>query len=224
MRTILTACIIVMSAIVTTPTSARAEDSHSPETRTRWAHTGWTARIGTSVGYSDIAKERWSTLGGQVAVGYRLGAIALEAEYERNKLLHYTGLGNDLSGGLKRFGASARYFAPRFGASRGGKSSFFLFVDASVGKQRGTLEGQSFQRSDYGGGMGILLDHLIDAPDVGMRRLGWQLGWRITGTPRASSAMARIVCISNTPCPPPSDPRSRVDVGLALGSSLTMSW
>ncbi len=230
MRTILTpwqrglgALAVVLGAMTTQPMKVCAENSHATDSAT-WPLATWTARVGTSVGYTDIAKQRWSTLGAQVAVGYRVGPLAVEGEYESNKLLYYTGLDNDLRGGMRRIGLSARFFAMAFGTSRRGKSHFRLFVDAAAGKQMGVLEGRSFERRDYGGGMGLLLDHLIGRPDLGIERLGWQLGWRVTGTPRASNAMARVVCIAQTPCPPPSNPDSQVDIGLALGSSLMLSW
>lgn len=227
MRTILVACFVAMSALVTLPNHARAEDSHSSETprdTSGWRYSGWTTRLGTSVGYSDIAKQRWSTLGAQLGVGYRFGPFAIEGEYETNQLLYYTGLDNDLRGSMKRLGGSARFYFLRFGALGGGNSHFLLFVDAAVGTQRGTLEGRAFARNDYGTGMGLLLDHRVNRADIGVRRIGWHLGWRMTGTPRASEAMARIVC-QGSPCPmTPSEPESDVDVGLALGSSLSLSW
>lgn len=215
-----------MGVVGTAPTLARAEDSHSAPLweNSEWGYSGWTARAGSSVGYSDIAKERWTTLGAQLGVGYRLGPIAIEAEYETNKLLYYTGLDNDLRGQMKRLGASARFYFMRLRATSSGRSHFLLFVDAAVGTQRGTLEGLAFARNDLGGGMGLLLDHRVNRPDLGLDRVGWHLGWRITGTPRANQAMARVVCKGKT-CPMPVRPtESDVDVGLALGSSLSLSW
>lgn len=227
MRTILATCFLAMSALVTLPSLARAEDSQSltaPRDTTDWRYSGWTTRLGSSVGYSDIAKQRWSTLGAQLGVGYRFGPLAIEAEYETNQLLYYTGLDNDLRGSMKRLGASARFYFLRIGALSGGKSHLLLFVDAALGTQRGILEGQAFSRHDYGSGMGLLLDHRVGWKNAGVRRIGWHLGWRVTGTPRASEAMARIVC-KGGPCPTaPMQPESDVDVGLALGSSLSLSW
>ncbi len=226
MRTILTACFAVMSVFVTGSSLARAEDSHSLTSNesSGWHYSGWTTRLGSSVGYSDIAKQRWSTLGAQLGVGYRLGPLAVEAEYETNQLLYYTGLDNDLRGGMKRLGASARFYFLRLGALSGGRSHLLLFVDAAVGTQRGSLEGRGFARHDYGSGMGLLLDHQVRRPDIGVQRIGWHLGWRVTGTPRASEAMARIVC-KGSKCPmTPVQPESTIDVGLALGSSLSLSW
>ncbi len=216
-----------MGAYVTQPSTARADDSHSPrirDTPSDWQYTGWTARFGSSVGYADIAKQRWSTLGAQLGVGYRLGPLAIEGEYETNQLLYYTGLDNDLRGGMKRLGASARFYVARIGALSGRRSHMLLFADAAIGTQRGTLEGLSFSRNDYGGGLGLLLDHRITREDLGLTRLGWHLGWRVTGTPVAREAMARVIC-KGGPCPAPKDPTaSNVDVGLALGSSLSLSW
>ncbi len=224
--------LLVLGGIGTGSSSARADDSRPHTGRTNEKDTryssnldsGWIARVGTSVGYSDIAKERWSTLGAQVAVGYRLGPLAIEAEFERNRLLYYTGLSNELRGGMKRLGMSTRFYFMRLGKWSGGKSEMLLFVDAAMGMQRGTLEGVEFSRNDYGTGVGWLLNHRVSRPGASVRHVGWHLGWRITGTPRASEAMARVVC-KHKRCPmPPATPRSEVDVGLVLGSSLLLSW
>jgi len=219
-----------VGALVTNTRLARADNSQSPlddaqlRENSEWHHSGWTARIGSSVGYSDIAKERWSTLGAQLGIGYRLGPLAIEGEYENNHLLYYTGLGNKLSGDMKRLGISTRFYFMSLGHLRSKRSHFRFFVDAAVGTQRGTLEGVGFSRPDYGGGMGWLLEHEVGDPGSGVRRIGWHLGWRITGTPRASEAMAFVVC-RGKPCPMPlPTSTSTVDIGLALGSSLSLSW
>ncbi len=209
---------VLTSALVT---EARAEVSHSADD-VKLAT--FTARAGSSVGYADVAKQRWSTLGAQVAIGYRIGPLAVEGEYETNKLLYYTGLDNDLRGGVRRIGVSARFYALAFNASRNRRSHIRLFVDAAIGKQFGILEGRRFERRDAGGGMGILVDHRVARPDLGIQRLGWQLGWRVTGTPRADNSMARIVCIAQQPCALPPESDGDIDMALALGSSLMLSW
>ncbi len=223
-------CLVLLGAIGTGEGVARAEESHPPRIRdgdryNSQTHSGWTARVGTSVGYSDIAKERWSTLGAQVAIGYRLGPLAIEAEFERNRLLYYTGLDNELRGEMKRWGMSARFYFMQLGQWSAGKSQMLLFVDGAIGTQHGILEGRGFSRNDIGGGMGWLLEHRVDRPDVGVQRVGWHLGWRITGTPRASDDMARVVCKGKScTMPPPTTLESKVDMGLVLGSSLALSW
>lgn len=210
---------LVVCFLATTATEARGENSQWKDAA------GATARAGTSVGFSEVAQERWSTLGGHVAMGYRLGPLSVEGEYENSKLLYYTGLRNTLRGRQKRIGAALRLYFLRVGRLSGGNSHLLLFADAAVGYQRGALDGVGFARSDYGSGFGWLLDHEVEHEEAGLQKIGWHFGWRLTGAARESEAMARIVC--GTKCPThdsnPSEFRA-VDLGLAVSSSLTLSW
>jgi hypothetical protein len=196
----------------TTTEMARGEDSRSDH--------GLTARTGTSVGYSDVANARWTTLGGHVAAGYRLGSLALEGEYERSKLLFYTGLQNRRIGEHKRFGASLRWYFARIGRPNG-NTLLLLFGEADAGWQRGQLEGVDFSRRDYGGGFGWLLDHKVRRADHGLDSIGWHFGWRITNSSRPSDAMARVVCGKHCMDLPVPD---SIDLGMTLSSSLSLNW
>ncbi len=207
---------MAVCVLATTSSSARAEDSQG-------SLTGTIARAGTSVGFSELAHHRWSTLGGQVALGYRVGRLAIEGDYENTKLLYYTGLENDLRGQVKRIGLNLRFYFLRIGRLSNGRSQVLLFADLSSGLQRGTLEGVGFGRSDAGGGMGWLFEHNVGPPGGGIERVGWHFGWRFVGTSKPTEAMARVVC--GKKCPVGPMPMSDdIDLGLSVDSSLSLRW
>lgn len=192
---------------------ARADDSRS---------SGLIARTGTSVGYSDVSKARWATIGGHVAVGYRLGPFALEAEYERSKLLFYTGLTNREIGDHKRFGANLRWYFARVARLSGGRTHVSLFGEAGAGLQRGALAGLGFSRRDVSGGFGWLLDHKVRQKRNRLESIGWHVGWRLTNSSRPNEAMARVVCGKHCPMDQPLP--DTTDLGLTFSSSLSVTW
>ncbi len=214
-HTISATCALLLCLLATPTSTAWADDS-------RWSDDGITARVGTSVGYSDVADSRWSTLGGHVAVGYRVGGIAVEGEYERNKLLMYTGLGNRRVGEHKRFGANLRYYFANLGNHSNGRSKILLFGETSAGWQRGRLADTPFDRKDYGLGFGWLLNHKVEGVANRLQSVGWHVGWRITNSTRPSDDMARIVCGKH--CPMDEPPADSVDIGLSMSSSLSLRW
>jgi hypothetical protein len=195
--------------------SARADDSQFDDD-------GLIARTGTSVGYSDVSRSRWSTIGGHIAAGYRLGPFALEGEYERSKLLFYTGLTNRSIGDHKRFGASLRWYFARVARLSSGSTRLLLFGEAGAGLQRGSLEGIDFSRRDLSGGFGYLLDHKVRRSKNRLDSIGWHVGWRLTNSSRPNEAMARIVCGKHCPMDLPLP--DTTDLGMTFSSSLSMSW
>ncbi len=214
-HTILTTCALLMCLLATLTSEARAQES-------RWPTDGVTTRIGTTVGYSDVANSRWSTIGGHVAVGYRIGKVALEGEYQRSKLLQYNGLTNRNIGDHKRFGANLRlYFANlRAGASK--RTRMLLFGEGSLGWQRGQLSNVDFSRKDYGLGFGWLLNHRVKNSNQGLDSIGWHVGWRLTNSTRANDAMARVVCGKR--CPMEQPVPDTIDLGLTMSSSISLRW
>lgn len=208
--------VVVTCLLLTVESPVRADDS-------RWGYTGATARAGTSVGFSELAGHRWSTLGGHIAAGYRFGALAIETEYEESSLLYHTGHDNLLRGNLGRLGTQARLYFARLHPFSESTSHFLLFADVTLGRQRGRLEGEAFARSDYGVGAGWLLDHEVQRPGT-VRRVAWHFGWRFTGAERAAQAMARVVCGKKCPSPMTSPQPRPVDLSLAVSSSLVLSW
>jgi hypothetical protein len=208
-------CALVLCLLATPIQSASADNS-------RWSEKGLTARAGTSVGHSEVANARWSTLGGHVAVGYQLGPFTLEGEYERNQLLHYTGRSNRTVGEHKRFGANARFYFANVANQDHGKTKILLFGEGSLGWQRGRLADTEFERKDQGVGFGWLLDHKVRRLDNRLKSVGWHVGWRITNSTRPNEAMARMVCGKHCPMEEPLP--DTVDIGLTMSSSLSLHW
>lgn len=215
---ILGVCAAALCLLTTTSSPARADGSQEG-----LAQGGAIARAGTSVGFAELAQHRWSTLGGHIAIGYRLGRLAIEGDYENSKLLYYTGLDNQLRGQLKRVGVNLRYYVLRIGQLSDGNSQVLVFADLATGRQRGVLEGIGFERSDLGGGFGWLFEHEVERPGIGIEQVGWHFGWRMVGTSKPSEAMARVIC--GKKCPTGPMPMSdETDLGLSVNSSLSLRW
>lgn len=210
---------MALCLLTTGSSPARADDSQDGDLATG----GAIARAGTSVGFAELAQHRWSTLGGHLALGYRLGRFAIEGDYENNKLLYYTGLDNQLRGQVKRIGINLRFYFLRIGRLSDGNSQVLVFADLASGRQRGTLEGVGFARKDLGGGFGWLFEHKVEPAGVGIERIGWHFGWRMVGTSKPSEAMARVIC--GVKCPTGPMPMSdETDLGLSVNSSLSLRW
>lgn len=209
---------IALCLLTTDARIARADDSQTPSTPS-----GVVARAGSSVGFSELAQHRWTTIGGHLAIGYRVGRLVLEGEYETSKLLYYTGFDNQLRGQVKRLGANLRFYFMRIGWLSSARSEVLVFADLTAGLQRGTLEGAGFERSDMGWGFGWLFEHKLENPGTGIRELGWHFGWRMVGTSRPSQAMARVICEKKCPIGPiPMSDKN--DLGLSLSSSFSLRW
>ena len=214
-HTILATCALLMCLTATSPPEASADDS-------RWPTDGLTTRIGSTVGYSDVARSRWSTLGAHVAVGYRIGPLTLEGEYERSKLLHFDGYSNRNIGDQKRFGANLRLYFANLKAGTSKRTRMLLFGEGSAGWQRGQLNEINFSRKDYGVGFGWLLNHRVKNSHQRLDSIGWHVGWRLTNSTRPNEAMARVVCGKHCPMEEPLP--DTVDLGLTMSSSLSLRW
>jgi hypothetical protein len=155
-------------------------------------------------------------------VGYRLGPLAVEGEYEHSKLLFYTGLANRDTGDYKRFGANLRWYFANLGSGQGKRTRILLFGEGTMGWQRGQLSEIDFARKDYGLGFGWLLNHKVKNSAQRLDSIGWHVGWRITNSSRPPEATARIVCGKH--CPMETPLPDTADVGLTMGSSLSLRW
>lgn len=215
LHTISTTCALLLCLSATSTQSASADDS-------RWQDDGLTARAGSNVGYSDVANSRWSTIGGHVAAGYRLGSFALEGEYERSKLLFYTGLTNRSIGDHKRFGVNLRWYFASLSSGRSKRTRVLLFGEGSRGWQRGNLEEVDFSRKDYGAGFGWLLNHKVRRSRQRLESIGWHVGWRLTNSTRPAEATARLVCGKHCPMEQPLP--DTADLGLTMSSSISLRW
>lgn len=198
----------------------RADPARSPGS-------GPVARAGTAVGFSQLGDATVSTLGGQVALGYRLGPFALEAEYEYLTMLEYLedeGT-NDYRGDLDRLGVSGRLFVARLARTGDPDSVLRLFVEGGVGLQRGRwATGDRFERNDASAGGGWLLDHRMSSRRGGLpfRSIGWHFGWRLSGSRTDGDSL--VLLTSCKKCRPPMPAEADIDLGLLVTCALSASW
>ena len=188
---------------------------------------GAVARAGTAVGFSEIGDRTISTLGGQIAIGYRLGPVQLDVEYEDLAMLQIL---DDRSrnlnrGALFRVGVTGRVFILRLGSRRPDpRSAFRLYLEGGAGRQRGKWStGEEFDRTDASAGGGWLLEHRL-APGGTFRTIGWQFGWRASGArPDGENVFLRQTPCKGKACPPPM-PGPDVDLSLLVTCSIAATW
>jgi hypothetical protein len=210
--------------LFTGPLAARAEPQ-------QWPQAGPTVRAGTAVGFSEIGGRSVSTLGGQLAIGFRIGRLAVDAEYESLAMLQYLDeLGeNTTRGRIDRLGLTGRLFALRIGGHRPDPSSVLrLYLEGGAGLQSGRWSsGERFRRNDISAGGGWLLDHRSRRRRAGLplQSIGWQLGWRLSAA-RADgeSVFARSRCAKCPPSRSPPMPGPATDLALLVTCSMTGAW
>ena len=221
-RTAAPLCVMVW-LLFTGISPARAEPA-------RWPRSGPVARFGSAVGFSEIGDRSVSTLGGQIALGYRLGPFVLDAEYEKLAMLHYLeDLGTNIGlGDLSRIGVSGRLFVLHLG--RGGpeaSSLFQIYVEGGAGRQSGRWSnGDEFDRDDVSAGTGFVLDHRFRPRHRGLpfQSIGWQLGWRMTAARADGDSVFLAQSCKGKKCRPPPMPRADVDLGLLVTCAMTAAW
>ncbi|HWM87989.1 MAG TPA: hypothetical protein VNO33_19175 [Kofleriaceae bacterium] len=203
--------------------SARAEPR-------QWPASGAVARAGTAVGFSEIGHRSVSTLGGQIAIGYRLGPFVLDAEYESLAMLKYVEDAgeNDDRGDLYRVGVTGRMFVLRVGRHRPDPSSLLrLYVEAGMGRQSARWStGEDFDRSDVSAGAGWLLDHRMRWRERGLpfSSIGWQFGWRLSAARADGEDVVLRGTCKGKGCRPPPMPGPETDLGLLVTCSMTLGW
>ena len=184
------------------------------------SRTGPVLRFGSAVGFSEIRDQSVPTLGGQVALGYRLGPLVLGAEYERLALLKYIeDLGGNISlGGLRRMGVSGRLVVLHIGRGEV-DPPILLYVEGGAGRQSGRWStGREFSRNDVSAGTGVLLG------GQPFHSVGWQLGWRMTAARADGESVFLAQSCKGKSCAPPPAPRTGVDLGLVVTCAMTAAW
>lgn len=198
---------------------------------------GTAARLGSVAGFllgdgSDVF-----VLGATTAVGYRFNRLTLEAELDY-LTLQAQGAGTRIGDG-ERLGAVARFDVVRLGPRWVGKNSLLaMYVEAGAavawnhwytpsGTERSRDVPADTKRLESQAGFGLMLDHRLEKPIGFPHRIGWLLGWRITGAPEA--ATLSTVCRGSTSCrvvePMPEAARDRfVTRSLLFQSSLFATW
>lgn len=196
----------------------------------RWPGSGATARVGTAVGFSQLGEQNVTTLGGEVAIGYRLGLLVLEAQYSGLSMLEYIEErgGNSHRGELARYGVAGRFFFATL--SRPGEidpdSVFRLYLELGAGRQHGRWSsGDSFARNDVALGAGWLLEHRVRPRPGGLplSSVGWHFGWQLdtSRTDRVELATERTTCKS---CGPPMPGARDLDASLMVSCALVATW
>ena len=223
MRKLATLAILVMPSVCATFTALQLCHAEPPPSDSRW---GASFRAGTIVGHTQVSGEKLTTLGLEVGLGYNLGRFSIEGEYDSGRLLHKTGNGNTQRGELDRLGVNARFAFARLARAIEPDSMLRLFVEVGAGTQHAELtSGDSFWRRDTSVGGGWILDHRGQRPMRVFNHVGWQFGWRVTATPKASqTATARLSCRSTGGGCPDMEFGPGHDIGLTVSSSISFAW
>jgi len=206
-----------------TPGPARADPA-------RWPGSGPTARLGSAVGFSQLGDQTVTTLGGEVALGYRLGPLVLEAAYDRLDMLQYIADrgSNAYRGDLTRYGVAARYYFLTL--ARPGEvdpdSVLRLYAELGAGRQHGRWSsGDAFGRNDLALGAGWLLEHRMRPRPGGLpfQSIGWHFGWQLdtSRTDRIELVTERTTCKT---CGPPMPVRRDLDASLIVSCALVAAW
>lgn len=207
----------------------RADEAQSvatgPEVRQTPAW-GPTVRVGTIVGFTEVATERLSLLGGQVAVGYRLGPVELEADYESASILELDDQrsANNERGERTRVGVSARLYVGRIGGRGSSRSLLRFFAEAGLGQQELEVDERRRSRNDAALGGGWLLDHRFRRRHRGLPfdYVGWHFGWRLAASKAGPAAVA--LCPASTCKRPPTPAETSPPLSLTVASSLSLRW
>lgn len=183
---------------------------------------GVTLRAGSVAGYTQLRGEEVTTVGVQLAVGYQLGPLAVEAEHERGLLLEEKA--GTRRGSVSRSAVNLRLYPltlHRFPS----RSMLRVYVEAGGGRSAGDFAtGDPFSRLDSSAGAGLLLDHrALSSGRGGVRFAGWHLGWSLRGSEVAEMSPTLARCKGKPGCQP--GPAARpVDVSLMVTSSLSFNW
>jgi hypothetical protein len=200
--------------------------------------TGTEVRVGSLVGIMAVDGTEYTGLGGIVAAGHRWGRLALDAEYGYMEItekgpspLHY--------GTTHSLGVNARFEVIRLGSRVVGPNSMAaLYVEASLARQLRIADQPSplemkphlfpsGQSNLVSGGFGVMFDHRLEQPRGFPNRVGWQLGWRVIGSPRPEPNT--YTTCRGAECTAASRSTGMGDIGLGetsleLSSSIAFTW
>lgn len=205
------------------------EDPYAPH------HTsGSEARVGSAVGFLYHEPIDVTALGGNAAIGYRLGRFTLEAEYTYLSF-QVKGPDNTRLGAGHRLAVLGRFDVMRFGPRIVGENSLLsLYVEGGAGTawnhwykpsygEASRLVPVDTRRPEGQVGFGIALDHRLQEPIGFPHRVGWFLGWRMAMSPH--QPMAGSICRGVT-CRPVEmmDEDRLVDRSMLFQSSLAFTF
>jgi len=193
----------------------------------RWPGSGPGVRAGTAVGFSQLGDQTVTTLGGELGLGYRIGRLTLEAQYDGLHLLEYVADrgSNAYRGELARYGVAARVFFLDLGGGADADWMWRLYAEIGAGRQLGRWSsGDQFARNDLATGAGWLLEHRMRPRPGGLpfRSFGWHFGWQLetARTGRVQLVAERTTCKT---CGPPMPGRD-LDASLVVSCAFLAAW
>jgi hypothetical protein len=217
----------------------------SPVTHKNWVDDPYTPhvtdghllRFGTAVGPVRVDDRHYTGIGPTIAFGHRQGRFSFDGEFTE-LLLQAPGTGSIELGAAHQFAAIARFEPLRFGPHMvGGNSLLSIYGEGGLVRtiyqyfQPSLSEApravpQNNSRSQVEVGMGLLLDHRLEQPLGFPNRIGWQLGWRLVTSPRATRD-TMVACRGCIAAPVPAASSQHVDTydtEMLLTSTLDFTW
>lgn len=198
--------------------------------------TGPNLRMGSAVGWIIHDEKQYTVLGPELAFGPRFGRFTLEATYLFGQLSE-PGPSTYVYGYVNRLGLMGRADVLRFGPHTVGPNSMLaLYLEGGMARQsyhwyRPDAGEQLMRqvpvdaaRSTAVVGFGLNLDHRLEQPAGFPSRIGWQLGWQLTTSPRGD--MSPTVECRGTECiaGPVSTGRQARDTSLLVTSTIAFTW
>ena len=125
----------------------------------------------------------------------RTPRLAVDAEYGYLELTQ-RGPSNTRYGVAHDAGVNARFEVLRFGSRTVGPNSMVgVYVEAGIGRQLRSSDARDPAEpprrilpaggtNHLSAGVGFIFDHRLEQPRGFPTRVGWQLGWRVIGSPR----------------------------------------
>lgn len=220
----------VASANPSSPIAARhwVDDPYAPHVTD-----GTLLRVGSAVGGVRVDSRRYTGVGAMVALGRRVGRLSFDAEYTQ-LILQQTGPASLEIGRAHQLAAVGRIDVVRLGPHVvGGNSMIALFAEGGLARTiyRYAMPGfgeppravpKDNSRNQVEVGVGVFLDHRLEQPLGFPNRIGWQLGWRMAASPRATrdAMVACRGCIAA----PTTEPAEAYDAEMLLTSTLGFTW
>jgi hypothetical protein len=239
------ALVITLCLGFTGPAIAWADDSQE-SIRDEWIEdpyqphdtTGTEVRVGSLVGILAVDGNEYTGLGGLVAAGHRWDRLAVDAEYGYLEVTE-RGPSNLRYGVAHQLGVNVRFEAIRFGSRVVGPNSMAaLYLEAGASRQLRIADAVSSsemrskrfpsgQANLLSGGFGLMFDHRLEQPRGFPNRVGWQLGWRVIGSPRPEPS--HYTTCRGSECTAAARSSGMGDIGLGetsleLSSSIAFTW
>ncbi|MCE9571908.1 MAG: hypothetical protein K8W52_02010 [Deltaproteobacteria bacterium] len=195
---------------------------------------GTLLRVGSAVGGVRVDSRKYTGIGGMIALGRRQGRLSFDAEYTM-LVLQDPGPSSIELGRAHQLAAVGRVDVLRLGPHIvGGNSMIALFTEAGLARTFYRYAMPRYgetprevpadnSRTQVEVGMGLFLDHRLEQPLGFPNRIGWQLGWRLAASPRATRD-EMVACRGCIASPNPTTPVEAYDTEMLLTSTLDFTW